>query len=339
MRLRVKVLSNTSDMSEAYAVFLPNGKVQHFTYPLINSLISSAQGEDNTAHKLKLLDRAVKKYMDREDVELSFLPAETLLSDTTKELIKDSVIAMLDPQIRRDYLRQSHLNCLVQYQEKVRFSGMLSFLRPIINSELFEKIDKWLFNLAFINAEDSFDEIQVRSSFVKSVWTSFVYVMEGLKRLSEKQTVRKLASTKHLTVGFAEEDMAAAIEAIANDLNIIGRKFNIRGNLVRPVGYIQLGDIAGRIGKVYAIYCGVVFNEFDTLKTGDSLANVLSEIGVKCITQEGGLTWLNGVNPNDSVQSAGPDIELIRNNFQAKAGDVPSAQVISSEDFDPNEAM
>lgn len=133
----------------------------------------------------------------------------------------------------------------------------------------------------------------------------------GLIRIFDisNQLTRKITPCSFLVVAFEEGDLKEATDSIISDLDILLKNKLIRGTLAKPF-LMPLADSIGAGKRVYVI--GVyVFADLDKVRDMAGFEsplhvpmgyNLLADIGIKNSVSEGGINYLNGVDPRTKYE-------------------------------------
>lgn len=277
-----------TDLSVRYARDLGNKKIRHYRVTSMAMIISKFTGQ--TAEDL-IRDFIMKE----EGAEVEFLSPQKpdegfgLIGSLTTTVggmqIADvsAVVLQRDRAVKNALLKiKAHSTLLETNYYRTVFHKYYDKFVWRYNKSMAPRINRLLYKLQGGNY-DSYS-----ASFYQVPYLSLIYR-------------RDVDPTHFISVGFEAGDATRALEVMREDLRLLHKKRIIKGHLSMP-SIMRLADTVGA-GRYFVLFCFPVIDhrrlaevlkvKFEELPSRDSL----SLVGAKYETSEGGIKWLDEVDP------------------------------------------
>jgi hypothetical protein len=293
--MKLKPLPYTTLNSE-YALILDSGKVKHYGVSLQRQLTT----EGNPL--VLILDQIKKDFGP--DALIEVVPSDqAMVTKTVAELAEISFYALLNPQTLSNLTKLQVNGQLHQYKRHIRFSNIFPFtlLLPLLTSKFIYAISRTIRSFCVQKVDkvghDDWN-ITYRSRAHELLQSAYTATYLFFLDRAQETYVRECALVRYLTVVCEEADIDQAITQLANDLNILDKELTVMGNL-KKFNIIPLVNTVGSGGQVYALLTFPVVKGSDKyLKMKESeLFETLAKKGIKGLSREGGVSYLNGKAP------------------------------------------
>lgn len=290
------------DLSVVFARLMGGNKIRHYVIPgtsLIMTKFTGQTPEDLVKEHIKIIEKC--------DEEVTFLPERTGTpffqnaydSDSKTLQVKEvsTIILKNHKDIEFSLAQRAIKSVLHQYNhDATPFRSR--FVSPITT----------FLNRGICKINEILRAHQLKDKDVASM-DRFEYLnlkIFQIPLLPMYGYVRKVTPCHYLTVAFEEGDIQEATESLVSDLKILNDKDLIMGHLCMP-SMMLLADTTGS-GKVICVLFCFLFVDHDKLMKlcgfsnplefyNKSSSRPLKLIGVKNETFEGGINFLNGVEP------------------------------------------
>ena len=314
-KLQIKPLPATG-LNSSYALLMGNGMIKHYTVSVQTMLTSPEKPED-------LIMQDIRNETGFPDLEFEMLPADGLtpISESTQELAQQTFLLLLDPEVRQAMTGYSGQSQLRQFKKKYKNSGKYSFFAPLIENKLTNFVITKLRKFCLIPLPEDFGVFEVegatidvsfeilkdpyKSRFHKLLFNGIYAVYQYLSYFVTEQTFRHVAPAWYFAVTFEEKDLDRAIQALADDVNILGKALDIKGSFSTGK-LVSLSNTVGNSGKVFAFLVSPYVDATDRLPSEiwmspDKTEQCIKDLGIKYYSREGDSVYLNGKAPYSSL--------------------------------------
>lgn len=319
-----------TDLNIRYARSMGGNKIKHYVINMSSVLLGKLA---NQAPLDMLKDHLVME--EGEPVEIKILPTsyggQFACEGTETEMaaggtvlqVKDveNIILKDNPEIATA-LKQVHAKSqLYQYNENVEpiKNRYVNSVFSFINKYLISKINALLYKIQepkfdFGMDTDENNELKEKTvgkiqSFLekRALYQKAISKIKYIPHLPEQHYVRKVVPCSYLTVAFEEDDLQNAANSLLSDLKMLQQNGLIMGHLCMP-RMIILADTIGSGKQQYALFCFLFVNTDKLMKLKNIESPLalprkyLSLIGVQNETFEGGINYLNGIDPSSKYE-------------------------------------
>lgn len=307
-KLKLKPLPYT-DLNARYALIMGNGMIKHYSVSLPNRLTTDEKPED-------LILKDIRAETGMPDLEIELVPADPnfLVTNTVQQLTQETFLSLLDPDVRTAFTSYNASSSLRQYNKNIKGSGKYPFLAPLdkVVNFLIRKLQPFfsrpypdlagLTDEEFMSVRWDMQHNPYKSKFHGKVYGLLSSIGYSLTVMANKSYVRAVAPAWYLVAAFEEKDLDKALEALAQDLNLIGKNFDIMGNMA-VANLVPLANKVGNGEKVLALLVSPFVNVVDRLPPEiwmaqpDKFEQYIRDLGVKYNAREGEVIYLNGKDP------------------------------------------
>ena len=326
-KLQLKPLPPTG-LNASYALLMGNGMIKHYSVSVQTLMTSTEKPED-------LIIQDIRNETGIPDLAVELLPADPVIpvSETAEILAQETFLMLLDPEVRQAFMsfNRDQSKCggmLRQYNERYMDSGKYSFFGPLLENKLvayvMEKLRKFCEiplpdDFGIVELEDQvinfkYEEDQVinfkyevikdpyKSKFHKFLFVNVARVYQFISYYVTKHEVRKVAPAWFFSTTFEEKDMGEAIQALADDVNLIGKALDIKGNFTTGK-LIALHNTIGNGGRVLAFFVSPYIDMTKRVSAeiwmagNQKVEQYVKDLGVKYYAREGEVIYLNGKLP------------------------------------------
>jgi hypothetical protein len=314
-KLQIKPLPPTS-LNASFALLMGNGMIKHYTVSVQTMLTSPEKPED-------LIMDDVRKETGYPDLQFEILPPDPvpLVTETAQQLARETFLLSLDSDVRKALLSYQGQGQLRQYNKKYKDSGRFSFFAPLVENRITHFVIEKLRKFCELPFPDDFGVVELedqtinfkyeiikdpyKSKFHKFLFRSVMDVYSFFSYHVTEHEVRAVSPAWYFSVTFEEKDMGEAIQALADDVNIIGKALNIKGNFTTGK-LVALHNTVGNGGKVLAFFVSPYIDMVDRVSPEIWMDNrkveqYVKDLGVKYYAREGEVIYLNGKAPYSNL--------------------------------------
>lgn len=263
------------DLNIKFARKLEENKIRHYVVPAAYLYLNQLEAN-------KPVSLIVKEYIKQtEGIDVEFEPSQ----DTNKPLkltdVSNSILVG-----RNDITKAlKKLKSQSMIHQTISYGTFTDKLKAFINQNVINPINRTIFRIK-------------TGTSISNYGLRFAYGTIPYFTVTTKTNTVHL--THHIAVAFEEDQFVDASEVFVRDLSILTKNKLILGHLVMP-SIMPLADTVGDGKKTYVLFSSIVIDS--TVKNkllGQD--GKLSSLGVQYECPEGGINYLDGVDPRSKYE-------------------------------------
>lgn len=305
-----------TDLRARYSRHLDNNKIIIYSVAPIQYLV---HGNDPLI--------PVKEYIEKtegEEVEISVHENSAKGFEEVKPISNLIFKDRLGKKIEKALRRVERQNTLYQYNDLSSNSKFTMFkfnLGRLFNRFIVHPINAFLVKRQ--NLEEAFVETDIMGRVALKPEVSAILI-DPVQDPENFEWIRRVSPAHYLSVSAVSSKMEEAVQALKNDLIILYKNKLILGSLTMP-SMAMLANVRGLKENTFVVFCMFypdLFKLQKMINSNDMNYNSneeLAKLGVKYLTNEGGVAYLNDKAPGDEYEIEEIDVIVPNNHAELVA--------------------